>query len=382
MTRFDVIILGAGPAGSAAAVTARRAGLSVAVIDKARFPRAKLCGGLFTGRAQGYYQEIFQHTLDPQLFEPRDRFAFHLDGTPLGGSEHTLPVYLTMRWDMDRLLFERAVQAGASDYSGCRVTELDLAAQRVELDDGTALEYQILIGADGVQSRVARALFGQSFDKARIGFALEVEAPPQPDNPVVRIDFDAASWGYGWQFPKRGSTTIGIGGLQAENPEIQARLATYRAQLDDASAARVKGHFLPFGDYRRVPGRAAVLLAGDAAGFVDPITGEGIAYAMKSGQLAADAAATAIRAGQPDTALRIYARQVRPIQRSLRLACVLRPLIFAPRARPFFRRAFASSTTVKHAYLSILSGEIEYPRLMWLIARRIPAAVWRRLRRA
>ncbi|QIE45563.1 geranylgeranyl reductase family protein [Pseudohalocynthiibacter aestuariivivens] len=381
MPTFDLIILGAGPAGSAAAVTARQAGLSVAVIDKAVFPRAKLCGGFFTGRAEGYYRDIFQRPLDPQMFQPREKIAFYLDGTPLGDASDTLPLYLTMRWDMDAHLFDLAVQAGAADFSGHRVAALDLAARSVVLDGGTTLWYQSLIGADGVQSMVARALFGQSFDKTKIGFALEVEAPPQAENAVVRIDFDAASWGYGWQFPKRASTTIGIGGLQSQNSDIQARLATYRARLGDDSPARVKGHFLPFGNYRRVPGRGAVLLAGDAAGFVDPITGEGIAYALQSGHMAAIAAANAIRTGQPDSAMRHYARLVRPIQRSLRLACFLRPLIFASRLRPFFRRAFANSTTVKHAYLSMLSGKVEYPQLMRLTARRLPGALWRSLRR-
>ncbi|PVA10889.1 hypothetical protein DC366_03610 [Pelagivirga sediminicola] len=74
---FDVLIIGAGPAGTAAAITARRAGLSAALIDKAAFPRAKLCGGLVTGRAQKHYRAIFGQDLDPALFEPRHEIAFH-----------------------------------------------------------------------------------------------------------------------------------------------------------------------------------------------------------------------------------------------------------------------------------------------------------------
>lgn len=380
MPQFDLLIIGAGPAGSAAAVAALRAGLRVAVVDKAEFPRAKLCGGLFTGRSRRYYEEIFGENLDTTLFEPRRRIAFHLDGAPLGNSEETLPMYLTMRWDMDSRLFDRARAAGAADYSARRVAAIATDRRQVTLADGEVLDYRVLIGADGVQSIVARALFGRAFDPDRIGFALEVEAPPEPGSDLVRIDFDAAEWGYGWRFPKRGSTTIGIGGLQARNVDMKDRLARYRANLDDDSTPKVKGHFLPFGDYRRVPGRGNVLLVGDAAGFVDPITGEGIAYALRSGQRAAEAAARAIAAGRPERAYRHYKRAVRPIQTSLRLACLLRPLVFSARLRPFFRRAFEGSRTVKHAYLSMLSGQIEYPRLMWLIARRMPPAIWRRLR--
>ena len=328
MSHFDLIIIGAGPAGSAAAVTARRAGLTTAVIDKAALPRAKLCGGLFTGRARHYYRDIFGTDLDPALFEPRERIAFHLGSTPLGAPEEILPMYLTMRWDMDAHLFDLARAAGVADFTGQRIDQLDPGANRVTLADGRVLSYGCLIGADGVQSIVARALFGRPFDPDKIGFALEVEAPAEPDNTLVRIDFDAAKWGYGWQFPKRGSTTIGIGGLQRHNADMKARLHQYRARLDDDSAPRVKGHFLPFGDYKKRPGRGNVLLAGDAAGFVDPITGEGIAYALKSGQMAAKSAATALAAAAPQTAIKGYQARIKPIHQSLRMACILRPLIF------------------------------------------------------
>lgn len=380
LQRFDVIIVGAGPAGSAAAITAARAGLGVALIDKARFPRAKLCGGLITGRSRTGYRRIFGPDFDTALFEPRQHIAFCMDGVPLGAPQDDLPVYLTMRWDMDARLFTQAVAAGAADYSGCRIAGMDLDARRIELADGRTLGFDVLIGADGVNSAVARQLFGRAFDPAKIGFALEVEAPPQMDD-VLRIDLDALQWGYGWRFPKARSTTIGLGGLQAHTPDMRAALNAYRARLGDGSGSAVKGQFLPFGDVRGCPGRGNILLAGDAAGFVDPITGEGIAHALNSGALAAQAAAQALNQGRPQRACRHYRRRVAPIIRGIRLARRLRPLIFAPRFRGFFRHAFATSRTVRRDYLRLLSGEIEYPQLIVTILRRIPPAALRRLRR-
>lgn len=122
-----------------------------------------------------------------------------------------------------------------------------------------------------------------------------------------------------------------------------------------------------------------MLLAGDAAGYVDPITGEGIAYAMQSGQAAAQAARQAILQGHPEQALRHYAPRVRPIRRSLRMACRLRPLIFSARFRPVFKRSFGGSRVLKGEFLRLLNGEVEYPRILWLVARRLPRILLRAL---
>jgi len=379
MPQFDLVILGAGPAGASAAMTARKHGLSVALVDKARFPRPKLCGGLVTGRCATHLKQVFDLDIDPQLFETRRNFEFYMEGRPLGRLDGVPPTHLTMRWDLDQLLVSKALAAGAADYSGQRVEALDLAARRVALHSGDTLDYRCLIGADGVQSIVARALFGAPFDPARVGFALEIEAPastPTTDTPV-RIDFAAADWGYGWYFPKRGSTTIGLGGLHLKNPDMKARLSRYLDQLHTGQDTRIKGHFLPFGGYRSVPGKGCVLLAGDAAGFVDPITGEGIGHAIHSGALAATAAAQAIAAGKPDTALARYRPMTRPIRTALRSARLLRPVIFAPALKPFFASTFRASRTLKRDYMHLLSGEVEYPALLARTILRLPRAAWR-----
>ncbi|MEI4261038.1 geranylgeranyl reductase family protein [Roseovarius sp. D0-M9] len=379
---FDILIIGAGPAGSAAAITAARAGLRTAIIDKAAFPRPKLCGGLVTGRAATLYREIFGAELTPEMFEPREQITFHAGGAPLGAAMESPPVYLAMRRTLDVHLLGLAVAAGAEDYTGQKITELDVDHPAVTLGNGTRLTGRILIGADGVNSMVARSLFGRAHDPARIGFALEIEAPPlpAPQRAAIRIDLGAAEWGYGWQFPKDCGTTIGVGGIAAKNPNMKAHLAAYRATLDEKSGARIKGHHLPFGDYRRNPGKGCALLAGDAAGLVDPITGEGIAYALQSGAAAARAAAAALAKGRPSAALPAYRRALRPIHRALRMACWLRPVIFGRRTRPVFLRAFAASSVLKGSYLDLLAGRLEYPKLCRTALLRLPRAIWRHRR--
>ena len=382
MKQVDLVILGAGPAGSAAAVTARRAGLTVALIDKARFPRDKLCGGLVTGRCAAHLARVFGQEITEDLFDTRCNFEFFMQGQDLGRLDEVPPLHLTMRHAFDARLLGHALAAGAMDYTGHRVSALELTQNRVTLDSGEVLGFKVLIGADGVQSPVAKALFGRAFDPGRVGFALEVEAPTQARSAQtpIRIDFAAARWGYGWSFPKRGSTTVGLGGLHASNPDMKAHLAAYLDLLNTGQDAKVKGHFLPFGEAKPRPGRTNVLLAGDAAGLVDPITGEGIGHAIHSGELAALSAARAIQKNRPDQAFRDYRRATGPIRRAVRHARLLRPLIFAPRLQPFFARTFRTSRSLKRAYMHLLSGEAEYPELLRRVLLRLPAASLRNIR--
>ncbi|WP_127115509.1 NAD(P)/FAD-dependent oxidoreductase [Shimia sediminis] len=383
MPSFDLIVIGAGPAGSAAACWAARHGLSVAVVDKARFPRSKLCGGLFTERSRAYYQEIFERDFDLSRAVTRDAIEFWHDGGQLARLEDIPPLHLTMRLDLDSQLFSHALDAGAVDFSGHMISEITGAT--VSLKDGTQITGRVLIGADGVKSIVARHLFGAPFDTATIGFGLEIEATPQEQAPAehpLRIDFAAATWGYGWSFPKQGSTTVGVGGLLAPNPNLKGHFASYLTSLGlDAESKRFKGHHLPFGDFRKVPGRAQVLLAGDAAGLVDPITGEGIAFAMKSGQLAAQATLDALATDDPARALPLYQANLKDMHRNLRIARNLRRIIFAPRWQKAFVSTFRRSGTVRMQYMRLLAGEVEYPELARSVLRRLPRYLLNAVRR-
>lgn len=375
MEQFDIVVIGAGPAGGAAAFCAARAGVSVALVDRRRFPRNKLCGGLVTGRARKTYAGIFGHEMPFGPDECKTTVDFRYRGRSVGLIADAPDLCATMRWDMDAMICAQALGAGARDFTGQAVAALDAVARRLTLADGRVIAFGVLIGADGANSQVARTLFGKSFDRARIGFGLEIEARDahlSPEAPI-RIDLAAAHWGYGWTFPKRRSTTIGVGGLLARNPDMKAAMAAYCETLGvEAPAARIKGQFLPFGDFRKVPGRGAVLLAGDAAGLVDPITGEGIGHALQSGQLAAQAAVAALGAGQPGSALRRYRRALRPLHRSLAMARLIRPVIFTPALAPAFARAFARSTTLRRQFLELMAGEAEYGEILWRLVLRLP----------
>lgn len=359
MPAFDLIVLGAGPAGASAAVEACRQGLSVALVDKARFPRDKLCGGGVTGRAQVHLRAVHGELPD-SLFHPV-RHVRLMAGDRLIGDLPDAPLLaMTMRRAFDAELCARALAAGATDYTGHRAA-LELPSIALTLDDGTALSARALIGADGVNSAVAKALFGRSFDPQAIGFALETEVPGPPED-AAELDLGVVGWGYGWAFPKAGGTTVGLGGVAGRNPDLRPAMAAYLAR-HGGTGAKVKGHHLPFGDPRPDPARGAVLLAGDAAGFVDPLTGEGIGWAVHSGQLAAQAVATALARDRPETAAPRYLAATAHLRAELARARRLRALVYHPWLRARCLDLLAREPRLQRRYLSLLAGEMDYADL-------------------
>lgn len=355
----DLIVIGAGPAGAAAAMQARTLGLSVALVDKAAFPREKLCGGGITGRAIGYIEAVFG-PLPPQLLHRTTQVRMVAGAEVLCLLDDPRAPFMTMRLALDAHLRGMALAAGAQDFCASRIAEMDLVAGGVHLADGRRLAAPILIGADGVNSQVARRLLGRSHDPARVGFALEAEVAG-PSGPTMELDLTAAPWGYGWDFPKAGGRTLGIGGLATRNPDLKPRFEAWlRAKGVEPSTVKIKGHHLPFGEFREVPGKGHILLAGDAAGLVDPITGEGIGWAIRSGQLAAIAAHDALTAQHPEQALSLYRAQMVGVLRELRRARLLSKLVYHPLFQRRFLKIMKGSTRLQRRYMSLMAGDMDY----------------------
>ena len=366
--RFDLVIIGSGPAGSACAVTAAQAGLTVALIDKSAFPREKLCGGGVTGRSVRYMKEIFGMGPDTKLFLPSTHMRLAYDGRIISDTADAPAIQMTMRRDFDDALHARAVAAGVQVFAPARLATIAPDSATVTLADGRQLQADLLIGADGANSQVAKAIFGRAFDPAQIGFGLEVELAPHPGVEIpTEIDLGVVDWGYGWVFPKRESVTLGVGGIHVRNTNMKERFHAYlRHHRPDAlqgTNLRCKGAFLPTGAYRKIPGRDRTLLVGDAAGLVDPVTGEGIAWALKSGQLAAQAAAEALAGTGPDAALGTYRRRLRYIHREMDAARRIRTLIYSRPVKPYFPRAVERNPLMGRTYLRLLAGELDYADL-------------------
>jgi geranylgeranyl reductase family protein len=285
--RFDAIVVGAGPAGSATAIRLARGGASVLLADRARFPRDKPCGGGLTGRAVRELPVDVTPVVEDvvHVFEVRLRYRNRFERR----SEAPL-VLMTQRRRLDAFLAEQAVAAGADFRDGVTVEGLTAGPDGVTLRvGGAAVRGEVLVGADGVNGSVARAVgLGGGL---LYGIALEGNGPLRAGRlGRAAVELGAVPGGYGWVFPKAGHANYGVGGWAAEGPRLRGHLARLCAEhgVDAARLVDVKGRRLPF-RRTQVASRGRVLLAGDAAGLVDPLTGDGISEALVSARVAAEA---------------------------------------------------------------------------------------------
>ena len=380
---YTVVIAGGGPAGSAAAYTLARQGIQVCLIDKAIFPREKLCGGLLTLRSKKIFHEIFDADWDKAYNFKTGGIHFLTRDGYLNGTEQYRDFYFTHRLSFDDYLLGLARDAGATIKEGEGLFCLSPEKNSCALRSGEELTYDYLIGADGVNSVVAKTLFGESFRKEKITFALELDVDKvdvKRDVLYPEIYFDCMKWGYGWVFPKADSLTVGVGGLLRLNPDMKSDMARFCTEITGkAYPGKVKGHYIPGGDYRKKPGRENILLAGDAAGFVEPVSGEGIAYAMQSGYLAAQAVFECIKTGNPKTALGIYRKKSRVITRDIQTAKLLRVLLFSPLLHKWFIRVLPKTHSLVHKHIELLSDEISYTDYTRFIFYKAGEALFRKV---
>lgn len=297
MEFWDAIIVGAGPAGCAAAWDLAAAGRRVVLLDRADFPRHKACAGGLTRkslRALRYsVAPVTREIVSAVVVEKRRGEARTL-------ASRSPICAMTVRRELDEFCLRQTLGAGARFARIGAIAEIETGADGVWVRAGGAsFQGRFLIGADGVHSRVRQLVWGDHPGWFRRGFALEANVHPAKDAASDLVfDFGSVRHGYGWVFPRRDHLNVGLYCEAATEKLDRLRLhAWIRGRFEDAGVEQLTGQYLGFGAENAPAMEGRVFLVGDAGGFADALTGEGIYGAISSGQAAAAAIESELRGG-------------------------------------------------------------------------------------
>ena len=374
---YDVAVVGAGPAGAAAALSAlrSRAGARVLLLDRSDFPRDKACGD---GIAPHALDELARlgaaHVLADRapisrlrLVSPRGVEAV----STLRRADVVVP-----RTVFDARLVTCAVERGA-ELRRHTVRSVELQPDRVVLDG--SIEARVIVAADGANGVVRRLLGLPRQVSSTVAVAVRGYIPWQTDDPEQLIVMDGRDWpAYAWRFDAGdGTANVGFGMLLSHlatldhgKDALQSRLVELLPEA--AGAERLRSHHLPLSTARPVQPAGRVLLAGDAASLVNPLTGEGIFYALLSGRLAG---ACAVGGGDAGSSFR--SSLGRELGRHLRHTTLLSRLVASPRVLEGGVRAAGRSPAAMDALVEVGLGRglITAP-----LVRAMAAEVGRKLR--
>jgi geranylgeranyl reductase family protein len=293
---WDVAVVGAGPAGLAAASAAAAAGARTVVLERAQHPRYKTCGGGLIGASLAAIRGQIALPVRDQIRSA----TFTLRGGHEFTREHHEPLLaMVLREEFDDALLRRALECGAVARQRAPVRALDQTDGHAtaRLADGSAVTAKVIVGADGSSGVSARHV-GVQFAQVDLGLELEIDVPA----PVRRqwagrvlLDWGKIPASYGWVFPKGDRLTVGVIAARGNGDATKQYLREFTGRLGLGSfdVVRDSGHLTRCRADQSSLRKGRVLVAGDAAGLLEPWTREGISFALRSGALAGEFAAKA-----------------------------------------------------------------------------------------
>jgi geranylgeranyl reductase family protein len=382
MIRYDTVVVGSGPAGATAARYLAAGGARVCLLDKARFPRSKPCGGALSPRVlrelPADVESIVHARIRRVTFTYRCRRPF-----PVVSSEPM--AYMVCREEFDTWLRARAEEAGASvrEAEAARLIEEHKTGFTVRTPAGSVTAATV-IGADGANSLVAAQLFPRRRPARYLAIEAEILHDAGRLDETVLVDVGACPGGYAWAFPKGDRINLGVMVVASKGRLLRAALAEFLAGNPSLPApASLSLKAAPVAAPQAAPitcARPGVLLVGDAAQLADPFLGEGIYHAVQSGRLAAEAI---LAGGDPAKAAARYAEAVEngiwpDLVAASRLALIVHRM---PR---WWHHLLSRMPDSLSRVAAVLDGEDTYAGLLRRVVRQVEARaggwVRRRLR--
>jgi geranylgeranyl reductase family protein len=356
---YDVIVVGAGPAGATLAYELTKKGIGVLLLEKEQLPRYKCCAGGVTAKAAKLLNFDISEVAEDVIYEVD--FSFNR-GRPYLGQHNQPLIYTVMRDAFDHFLVRKAQQLGAALIDGQKVTGVRIKAEWVEVSTADSIfRARLVVGADGAYSVVARELGMKRNIEYNMGLESELVVPEEELakwKSRAQMDLGCIRGGYAWVFPKRNHISIGVGYLISKARNLNHH-QKFLNSLDIGSytIARSGSHLMPTCTRGSLVLRDKALLLGDAAGLVDSLTGEGIYNAIQSAQLAAPVVEDFLLRSK--VGLQDYQQAVEEkIMSELRIARVLSKILFR-----FPHLAFGmlnKGDGVWRAGCELMSGETNY----------------------
>jgi geranylgeranyl reductase family protein len=346
-------------------------GLEALLIDKEVFPRYKPCGGALSERAAS--------SLGFPL--PREICEREITGARVHFKDHVIERHksyrlttLVTRSAFDALLLQKAEEAGAHAVLGERVEGFAERDGQIEVYTGAkTYESRFLVISAGYTSKLKDGIRGRD-RKDQYGLCLvtDIEERDEAIDGRIRnaldIHFGVAGRGYGWIFPHRGYYSVGIGGLASRLSRPREAMLRFLKRNGFHGDFRLHGHPIPFGGERRRAASSRILLAGDSAGLVDPFSGEGLFYAVRSGQVASQVISERIGDEELDLPRAYEARCNSEFGDDLRHALILSRIMHCWPG--VFLRLLASEEEILDKYMEIAASRSSYKGYVrWLLPR-------------
>ncbi len=368
---WDCIVIGAGPAGASAARRAAQLGLKTLLLEKESFPRPKPCGGALSIRTLSLLDfPLPESVVESVIYGIRAHFKGRVVEAQCPD-----PLALTVRREtFDQVLAEKARSAGAHCFFGEKVHRYLEHEDFVLVESGTRVHQgRYLIAANGAKGFL-RTGKKRKQPRNRYWVTMTGRLPVRngtdipEDDGILQFHFDACPGGYGWVFPLKNEASVGIGGWASWTPKPAGYFQEFMKRLAPQAVPAARGSVIPCPGIGKDLGSPRILKAGDAGGFAEAFSGEGISYAVQSGQLAALTVAEKIRGLAPQP---LFERYRRRCLRSMgdNLIYARQFAFWAYRFPKILFEAFGRNREWVEAFLRIPRGESTYKDLFLRIWR-------------